>query len=423
MQPTPLVFIHIHKTAGTSLIDWLQRGFPLNHTLYEGSDLETLGRARLSRLCQSRFIRGHFGCGALNYLPPHREVVLLLRDPVDRVISHYYHHLDDTTDAYHSLIAGDPPTTLEQYIRHPCYVEFVDNLQTRELGVPGTIGKGVYRPLFSDLTESEKVKAFDRAMRLVDHAVAVGVTEQLDLFLRLMCATFPLLYDATLPTRRRRISNLTVTRAIRDEIAERNKYDCRLHAYAKERMEHLLRDRAVVQASPDQCAWQVLSPVYYRHLLEQPERSFFDWSAGSGTVAQGWQEVVPAARNREHAAHWWSGPSERSVIHTMLSPDTRYRIEVRIMRFVSALPRLSLRLELNGLPVVLNQDRRLRSRNSGHWFAGETDVVPAALSHPGVWITFFNDVLQTFSEVNPLDRDTRPRGFAIHSIRVRPLAS
>ena len=421
MRSPPLVFIHIHKTAGTSLIEWLQRSYPLTCTLHNCSDLEGLARTRLASLYRSQFIRGHFGCAALDYLPHPVSLILLLRDPVERVLSHYHHHCNDSTDSFAQFFDAANRISLPTYLRHPCFIEFVDNLQTRELGVPGSIGNGVYRPVFAHLTQAQKAQSLDRAKRLIDTAQVVGVTEAFDQFMRLMCTTFPVLYDSSLPHYRQRRATLDVTEEIRGEIAERNTFDVELYAHAKQRMDYLLQEQAATHCPEEQCGWEKLSPAYFRSLVKQPLQTSYSWTAARSAVAQGWQEIVSRPASKAYPAHRWSGPTEKSVIHTPLLPGHRYRIDVRILRFVSALPRPSLQLELNGLLVTLTLNRSRHKNEVGYRFAGETDTVPIAANHPGVWISFKNEAMQSFVEVNPADSDDRMRGFALTRMNLQAL--
>ncbi|MBL7190391.1 sulfotransferase family 2 domain-containing protein [bacterium] len=101
-----LVFVHIRKTAGTTLKRILEKTYhrdtiitltdnlefnDINHTLM--SDFLKLSEYDKANI---RFVRGHIQFGIHRYLPNRCEYITLLRDPVDRAVSWYYFLLQNT---------------------------------------------------------------------------------------------------------------------------------------------------------------------------------------------------------------------------------------------------------------------------------------------------------------------------------------
>ena len=130
----PLVFLHLHKTGGTSLINWIQRHIPPAATLWAASSWRDLSRVSDGDARRKSFIRGHFGASILDWLDAPAFAFALLRDPVARVVSHYVHSLHDPEDVDHQIVAGER-MTLAQYVRDGRFQHIVDNYQTAQLGL------------------------------------------------------------------------------------------------------------------------------------------------------------------------------------------------------------------------------------------------------------------------------------------------
>lgn len=91
--------MHIPKTAGTSLRATLDAQYPENERLhlYPAENLEgaidplRFSHVPLDQRRQLRFVMGHFAWGIHTHVPGNYRYVTMLRDPVDRVASLYYH--------------------------------------------------------------------------------------------------------------------------------------------------------------------------------------------------------------------------------------------------------------------------------------------------------------------------------------------
>jgi hypothetical protein len=171
-----LVFVHIQKTAGLTLRKVLQRQYPgtatvrlmPNHFAKESSR-ETVGALLAAPPRTVRAIHGHMLFWETVEWPGDARLFTVLRDPVDRVISHYYWLRGRKAEAGATLRASLEEAVTDGTIR--------DNLQTRVLA--GADPAGVAdRPLL------------ERAIARLDRFAVVGLTERFDATLLLLARTF-----------------------------------------------------------------------------------------------------------------------------------------------------------------------------------------------------------------------------------------
>jgi len=167
-----LVFLHIEKTGGTSLLDALAR--------HEGMRVAPHGLAHLPSLTlgflnQYDCIGGHFSYQEAVALPRHpKKILTVLRDPVDRLISFYRFHLAHGEEARdnpvvrlaHELSAAD-------FFRHP---EIAGSHRTFNTYVHSFAGL----PAPDQFGSADAMgEALDRTLEIISSLDAVGITERM----------------------------------------------------------------------------------------------------------------------------------------------------------------------------------------------------------------------------------------------------
>ena len=87
----PVLFLHIAKTAGTSIVHFFRQRLAVNAVCSHGDFLQyPAGRIQFrDRLLEHRFISGHFGYRHVAELVDDCYSFTFLRDPVERVLSFY----------------------------------------------------------------------------------------------------------------------------------------------------------------------------------------------------------------------------------------------------------------------------------------------------------------------------------------------
>jgi hypothetical protein len=251
--PPLLVFLHIPKTAGVNLRQIVRQQYgeanvyvpnppgdptdsPYLRYLKNGGDLpwkdspgydpnqapvRELSKVPAARLRSLRAVMGHLWFGFHGSLPRAATYLTVLRDPVERVLSIYYYHA-----ARHGLHMG-----LEEYLNAARDFE-IDNAQTRYLCGP-IEGVDVR---FTECTPEmlERAKG-----NLREHFSVVGITERFDESLLLMTRIYGwhLSGYQSYNVNRRRPRGRRVPMSIRERLADHNRYDSQLHAFAMQMFE------------------------------------------------------------------------------------------------------------------------------------------------------------------------------------------
>ena len=186
MSSSPLlIFIHVPKTAGTTLHETLGRLYGPERLFYVADSYQPrLAAARYHRLPEAvrgkiQVFAGHCYADVRDFLPRPSRMLTMLRDPVRREIS-TFHQVRRTQDST-SCASGQTktePLTMQAYFTSEAYAG-QDNQQTRLLA-----GLHEEDAALSGACDEE---TFLRAMHNLDTQFeSVGLTEQYDQSVMLM---------------------------------------------------------------------------------------------------------------------------------------------------------------------------------------------------------------------------------------------
>ena len=219
-----LIFLHLPKTAGKTLLGIIERQYSSQAilSLYSSSFGEEIKTMPRNQIAMKQLMIGHFYFGVHLLLPGLSTYLTMLRDPVDRIISHYYFVRSDPTHYLHPL---SQQLSLGEYVM-ACNRLEPNNDQTRMLaGQKYLTNSGEWSPEMLPVAKQN----------LRDHFSFVGLTEEFDrslLLIKHLCGWKMPFYLSKNVTRHRprkeKISKETL-----QVIQAYNKLDMELYSYGK----------------------------------------------------------------------------------------------------------------------------------------------------------------------------------------------
>ena len=238
-----VVFLHIGKTAGSSIRKVLFRNVPADRVLWIRQPRERphgfLGDHVMRDLAaldeeerrRARLIVGHMYFGVHELIPGECLYLTMLRDPVSRAVSQYAHVLRRTNHRFHELVNTEG-MGLSEYITSGLATE-TDNSQTRAIAGDIDTPFGACTP-----------EMLERAKANIDrHFALVGLVERFDETLVQLQSTFG--WNRLWNVRANaapRSQRPDVTERDREAIQEQNRLDVELYAYAAARFQQRMDD-------------------------------------------------------------------------------------------------------------------------------------------------------------------------------------
>jgi hypothetical protein len=172
-EDTTAIFLHIPKTAGTTMHRIIERQYSREGIVSFGPDahqsIREFKALSRERRAQIRMLKGHMGFGLHRHLPNPAVYFTIMRDPVERVVSHYYHILRDSNH-YLYPYTEDGRLGLADFLKTKVPL-MLDNGQTRL--VSGVWDKVPFGSCDQEVLEIAK-------KNLDEHFALVGLTERFD---------------------------------------------------------------------------------------------------------------------------------------------------------------------------------------------------------------------------------------------------
>jgi hypothetical protein len=242
-QETTAIFLHIHKTAGTTLHRIIERQYPPEEIHFlQGDDghaaIEEFKALSEEQRASIRMLKGHMAFGLHAWIPGPSTYFTILRDPIERVISDYYFILREPNHYLYDIVASEN-LGLQTFLERQIPV-MLNDAQVRMIsGVWGGPGFGE-----CDRDTLELAKK-----NLCEHFAVVGITEKFDETLFLLKETFDwqnsIEYQHHNVTQNRPKKSDLGRETLRT-IKEANQLDIELYAYAEKLFRTQIRRRGLL---------------------------------------------------------------------------------------------------------------------------------------------------------------------------------
>ncbi len=378
MTTERLCFVHIPKTAGTTLSSYLQDSVH-QARICPAVDQREL-ELQLDGLDRYDLLRGHFMLSRLpGTMRSQFKLITFLRDPIQRAISSYHHWLRE-------------PRLRDTVYRSPLFV--THNAQVLTLTPISMLERVSLR------THLDATKA------LLEDFFFVGVVEHFaESFLAL--STLRGLPVAS-SVRQRNVGHYdtSIPEELIQELIDANWADIELYAYAVD----LFKRKFLPLAQ------QAGSVKPSLQLLGAPVRGIH-YRMDSPLVGAGWHERE--GFEPENIQRWrWTGPEPESHIYLSLAPNIRYRFSIRVLNSVSVDILRSMRVAVNEHTIALRETRSIPRTENLPGLLYEGVVTPAMFSANDALtkVTISVDKTIPRCEADPNSTSTLRCGLAITEI-------
>ncbi|MEO1615693.1 MAG: sulfotransferase family 2 domain-containing protein [Planctomycetota bacterium] len=244
-----LIFLHVPKAGGNSFLDFLvpnfqdESRFDVSAGLRYVERLEELAALPKEELRKLGFIYGHLPFGVHESLPQMFHYITVLRDPIDRILSHYYFVKEQRKHPLHEAVVSQK-------------MSVADYVQS---GLSGELNNGMVR-LICGRPESDSLRGHapcqpddlqQATENLKTHFSIIGLLEEMHATQQLVARRMG--WAEKEPVRRNqtkaRKSISSLRKRDREAIISNNDLDLQLYAWARERFRHQCQAEGIVLAA------------------------------------------------------------------------------------------------------------------------------------------------------------------------------
>jgi len=435
-----LYFLHIQKTAGTTLMNILDSYFDLD-TIYSEQFWRKLLPNIPNDFAKYKLVRGHFGYGLHRILPKKPVYITMLRDPIERTISDYEHIRRENINTKEHVPKNETildvlknPRTRWTYVNpQTAYIEpDLDIVSLTKSWNPERVARFEIRSaLWRAIKTTPENKLLENAKKHLSEFAFVGIVERFEESLFLLYYTFgwkPMAATWKLNVAPKHNKGHQLTEEALKEIIDCTRLDAELYKFAQEifeqryeKMVEELREKYYEPSFANLSFREMMYKLLEKHFqqrsskLKPKQLTSIDYDFRSKLSGTGWywREIFEESGE----AFRWTGPDTISTIEFPLSNEEDLIVQFRVIRTIipSLLDNLKLRVNNQTIDIkVLYQ--------KGEKTVFEGFIPKTALQGDNGIVNLSFEVEKTINphEVNPLDPTDRPLGIALDRIRIIP---
>lgn len=377
----PLFFLHIPKTAGTTLVQVIERHFE------EAEIARWLYPFRLVDEPADYFTRYGYYHGHVDYalmcelLPKKPVTMTMLRQPVERYLSHFGNHkrvkFEQIPDISREVYDAIQQTSLEDFIVNPPPVlevltRYFQNLQSKLLA--SELSRENLESRNAKIRTNEYVlptPTFPKVRERLDELAFVGVTERFQESLFLMAYTFgwyPATQYQSFNTGMPRPEQKTLPAELLKELERLNSLDrpvyehgCRLFNERYERMQRELLEHYGGRVHAHlklPLNIETLVPLLDRHY----QRCFKERNVKRRSIRLGFDRKMPGTNwygvewHPVHQAFRWSGPGRCAHLDFALKGKGPFWLRFELVHALTPETLENLVVSVNGVPQKVTLD-------------------------------------------------------------------
>lgn len=270
-----LIFLHIPKSAGSTIQTIFKRQFKRNGFFLDGNHPNlNIIKEKLVTENKIRLCYGHMDFGVHDIIDKECKYVTILRDPVERVISHYYYVKRQTKHHLHNQAFKENNFSLAQYVEHGLSTE-LNNGQIRILIGAGGFHENSYTKYKVPFGKCEPWMLEEAKLNIEKHFLFCGLQEYFDESLILMKKELPLKWNIgyvsqNITQRRKKVSELDskTLKIIRDA----NALDIELYDWVKAIfLSKVNKEGPYIEKEFQKLKWANLLE-YYKHQIKNTVR-------------------------------------------------------------------------------------------------------------------------------------------------------